>query len=128
MSNLAERLRLERRLETTLNTGRKVGYHLPDIEECILKLGQVSFPAVAALKEPPTEEDAEQIVRDNPAEIERGRRYVRLVVAAMLDDIDGEAIDDTDDRSLITDLLQPSERQELFLIGTQQKDPDSGEA
>lgn len=128
MSNLVERLRLERRLETTLNTGRKVGYHLPDIEECILKLGQVPLPAVAALKEPPTEEEAEKIVRDNPAELERGRQYVRLVVAAMLDDIDGETIDPDDDRSAITDLLQPSERQELFLLGTQQKASDSGEA
>jgi hypothetical protein len=128
MSNVLEKLKDRRRQETELQTGLKVGWHAPDIEECVLKLGQIPLPAVAAMKEQPTEEEAKRFVAENPAEVERGRLYVRLIVAAMLDDIDGDPIDPQDDRDAIVATLEPIERQELFLLGSRQKDPNSGEA
>lgn len=128
MSNILERLKLERRREVVLNTGRKVGYHLPDLEECILKVGQIPMPALARMASggEPSEEEAAKLIAEHPDAVEKGRQFTRLVVATMLDDIDGEAIDDDDDRPAIADMLTPSERQELFLLAT--RDDDSGEA
>lgn len=114
MSNLAERLRLERRKEVVLQTGRKVGYHLPDLQEFVLQVGRIPTPALQGEK--PTEEEALKIVAENPEAIAQTTTYVKLVVGAMLDDIDGEAIDKDDDRAEIVELLEPIERQELFLI------------
>jgi hypothetical protein len=132
VSNILENLQQRRRREIVLESGLKVGYHLPDIEELIVKVGQIPSGAVQAAQqvagEELTEETALQAIVTNPDIAMQGYRYTLLLVAAMLDDIDGEPIDPTDDREAIVKALDPADRRELFLIGSREKDPDSGEA
>lgn len=128
MSNIVENLLSRRRKEVVLGSGLKVGYHLPDIQELIVKVGQIPMPAVQSVQGDVTEEEAVQMLAANPDAAAQGLRYTQLLVAAMLDDIDGEPIDPADDRMEIVAALDPDDRQELYLIGTRQKDPDSGEA
>lgn len=129
MSNIVEHLQEKRRREAVLESGLKVGYHLPDIQQLIVEVGRIPMDAVAALaqQEEVTEAAAIAMVEASPDVAEKGYRYTCLLVAAMLDDIDGEPVDETDDRMAIVAALDPDDRQELYLIGTRQKDPNSGE-
>jgi hypothetical protein len=128
MSNILSTLLAERRQETKLNTGRIVGWHYPDVQECILKVGQIPMSALSLPDEEPTEEEAARLIAEQPEAIAKSLEFTRLMVAAMLDDIDGVTLDPEDDRLAIVDALDGSERQELFLLSSRQKDPDSGEA
>lgn len=127
MSNVLQQLELRRHRTTVLRSGLKVGFHYPDVQECILKVGKIPLGALKDATEI-TEEQAAELIAKEPAAINEGLAFTKLVVAAMLDDIDGEAIEAGDDRMAIVDAFEPEERQELFLIGTREKDPDSGEA
>ena len=132
MSNIAEKLELRRRKEVVTPTGLKVGYHLPDIAELIVKVGQIPTPAVDAIRERKgealSEEEAIQILEADPQVASQGMDYIYLVVAAMLDDIDGDAIQPDDDRTRIVAALESEDREYLFQIGTREKEPDQGEA
>jgi len=130
VSNVLANLQQRRHKETELPSGLKVGYHLPDIQELILKVGIVPIPAVQHMQadEDISEEQALELLSTQPDAAAQGLRYTKLVVSAMLDDIDGETIEADDDRDAIVEALDQDDRQELFLIGTRQKDPDSGEA
>jgi len=128
MSNILEKLQDRRRKEIVLESGLKVGYHLPDIQELIVKVGQIPTIAMQKTDGELTEEAALEVLTTNPDIAVQGYRYTLLLVAAMLDDIDGEPIDPADDREAIVKALDPADRQALFLIGSREKDPDSGEA
>jgi hypothetical protein len=128
MSNILDNLLAARRRETVLSTGRKVAFHYPDPQECLMKVGKIPLPALAMGGEVPTEAEAIKLVSESPETVATGFQYTRLMVAAMLDGIDGDDVQETDDRLAIVDALEPIERQELFLIADRQKDPDSGEA
>lgn len=130
MSDVLSRLRARRRHETTLRSGLTVGFHYPDLNECILKIGAIPLGTFQANGEgaEPTEEEAARFLAEQPDAVEKGIAYQRAVVATMLDDIDGVQIGKGDDRDEIAAALEPEERQELFLIGTRQREPDSGEA
>lgn len=121
MSNILDSLQAKRRLEVVLQTGLEVGYHLPDLEECVLFIGDIPLTDLPG-------GDAKLDKADEAETVRRGFEYKQRVVAAMLDDIDGEPLDPSDDRMAIAKALQPAERAELFLLGTRRKDPDSGEA
>lgn len=125
MSNVLEQLKLRRRHEFVFNDGMKVGFHYPDAEECILKVGQIPLGALNGAGPEPTEEEALKIVADQPEAIAKGMEFTRLMVASMLDDIDGEEITPDDDREAIVAALEPEKRQTLFLIATRQMDPDA---
>ena len=125
MSNILDQLNARRHHTTVLRSGLKVGFHYPDAEECILKVGQLPLAALNGVKAEPTEEEAMKIVSEQPDAIAKGMAFTRLMVATMLDDIDGEPIESDDDRSAIVAALEPEERQELFLIATRQRDPDA---
>lgn len=128
MSNITTKLQERRRHDTKLSTGLHVVWHKPDVQECILKVGTIPLPVLAMAKEKPTAEEATRIVTEQPEAMARTREFQRQMVAAMLDEVEGEPIGADDDRLEIVDLLDPIERQELFLMATRQKDPDSGEA
>lgn len=128
MSNLVQQLQERRRRETKLQSGLVVAWHYPDVQECILKVGAIPLPVLAMGQDTPTEEEAQRLIVEQPEAMARTRDFTRHMVAAMLDEIDGQPVDPDDDRLGIVDLLEPAERQELFLIATRQKDPDSGEA
>jgi len=126
MSEVLAKLQARRRHETTLRSGLVVGFHYPDLNECILKIGRVplaEFPN--ANGEVVTEEQAGRFLAEHTDAIEQGLKYQRAVLAAMLDDIDGAQIAETDDRDAIVSMLEPEDRQELFLIGTRERDPAS---
>jgi hypothetical protein len=127
MSNVLDELKLRRRRTTVLRSGLKVGYHLPDIQECILRAGTVPVELPTMESEEPTTEEAARIIAANREAMEAGLRYRNAIVAVMLDDLDGTTIEVDDDRNAIVAALEPEERDELYRIGTRQLEPTTGE-
>jgi len=124
--SVLDQLKARRRHQVTLRSGLLVGYHYPDLNECILKIGQIPLADFNPNGDV-TEEAAARFITEQPQAVEAGLAYTRAVVAAMLDDIDGEVLEGVDPEEVVR-LLEPEDRQELFLIGTRQRDPETGKA
>jgi hypothetical protein len=125
MSNILEQIRLQNHHEYVFPDGLKVGFHYPDVEEFILEVGAIPTPALAlAPGEKPTEEQALSVIGENSEAFRKQLEVMRKVVIAMLDDVNGEAIDPDDDRDAIVSAFGMEKRQVLFLIATRQMDPD----
>jgi hypothetical protein len=126
-----DQLRQANRREVKLDNGDRppilVGYHLPDIQECLLA-GDIPLPALNDL---PKNAKAEDVAEALDA---AGMRQMMLanidftyrLVGAMLDDINGEPV--TDDRLELAKAFTPEQRERLFAIAQREEDPDSGEA
>ena len=130
MSDALQRLTERNRHETKLEDGGLiVGWHYPDVQECLLA-GDMPLPV---LKDLPAKPEASDVAEALDA---AGMRDVMLqniafryrLVAAMLDDLDGVYLTPEDDREAIARALTPSQREELFSYASREKDPDSGEA
>src|SRR5262245_30689891 len=97
MSTALEYLQNRRRREAELPSGLKVAYHLPDVEECVIQVGQVPIVALQAAQKP-TEEEAMAMVAtlaaDDPEAMPSMLRLRTLLVATMLDSVDGIEVDD----------------------------------
>lgn len=124
MSNVLAQLKARRRHDVVLKSGLKVGYHFPDLQECILA-GEIPLGALAD-KPDITEAEAAKVLAADPAAAKRGWEFKQRLVASMLDAIDGEELDENDDRMAIAAALEPDDREELFEIGTERGGP--GEA
>ena len=128
MSEALQRVLNANRREVKLEDGGLiVGYHLPDIQECLLA-GDVPLPALEKLGKEPKPEDIAQALDA------AGMRQMMLanisftyrLVGSMLDDVDGVTIEADDDRVAIAKAFSPAQREELFAIA--KRDPNSGEA
>jgi hypothetical protein len=129
VTDALERLRQANRREEKLDNGIIVGYHLPDVRECLLA-GYVPLPALEHLPAGATEKDAERIVGEEKAMelAKEDHAFKRRILAAMLDDIDGRILEADDDRDAIVAAFTPSQREILLNLATREKDPNSGEA
>lgn len=128
MSNILDELRARRRKTAVLRSGLKVAYHLPDVQECILRAGTVPVELPEGIdRDELTETDAVRLVAENRAAMENGMRYRNAIVAVMLEEIDGTVIEPGDDRDAIVATLEPEDRDELHRIGTRQQEPGTGE-
>jgi hypothetical protein len=125
VSNILEQLKERRRREVVLRSGMKIAYHLPNIEEFILEIGQVPMPTIKSEGPTPTEEEAFKAVTESPDGFKQGLEFTKRVVAAMLDAVDGTEIEEDDDRAAIVAVLEPEDRQELFLIATRERNPEA---
>jgi hypothetical protein len=132
LSEALKRLREANRREVKLDNGDRppilVGYHLPDIQECLLA-GDIPLPALGNLPKDPKAEDIAKGLEDAGVMHEMmvaNIAFTYRLVGAMLDDIDGEPV--TDDRLELAKAFTPEQRERLFAIAQRQEDPDSGEA
>ena len=127
-----DQLRQANRREVKLdNPGQPpivVGYHLPDIQECLLA-GDVPLPALNDLPKDPKAEDVEKALEDTGVMREMmvaNIAFTYRLVGAMVDDINGEPVDE--DRIAVAKAFSPEQRERLFAIAQRKEDPDSGEA
>ena len=130
MSEALQRVLNANRREVKLEDGGLiVGYHLPDIQECLLA-GDVPLPALKSLPSSPTEDDIAEAVgaADMSAMLRQSIEFKKRLVGAMLNDIDGIPIGEDDNRILLAEAFSPEQRDELFAIAQREKDPNSGKA
>ena len=129
MSEALEHLRKHNRHEVALaDGGIVVGYHLPDVQECLLA-GDIPLPVLQELPTNPKESDVTAALEavDPTATAKAMFAFKRRIVAAMVDDIDGNPVPD-DERLAIAEAFSPAQRDELADIAQRKKDPALGEA
>jgi hypothetical protein len=127
-----DQLRQANRREVKLDNGDRppivVGYHLPDVEECILA-GDVPLPALEDLPKSPDRKDVVQALEtkgEMRALMMENLAFTYRLVGAMLDDINGEPV--VEDRVAVAKAFSPDQRERLFRIANRKDDPDTGEA
>jgi hypothetical protein len=98
-----------------------VGYHLPDVEECILA-GDVPLPALEDLPKSPQREDVVQALEtkgEMRALMMENLAFTYRLVGAMLDDINGESVEG--DRVEVAKAFSPDQRERLFKIANRKE-------
>jgi hypothetical protein len=124
-----DQLKQANRREVKLDNGDRppivVGYHLPDIQECLLA-GNIPLPALNVPKEPKAEEIMEALDAAGLREVMLANLdFTYRLVGSMVDDINGETVDE--DHIAIAKAFSPEQRERLFAIAQRQED-ESGEA
>jgi hypothetical protein len=128
MSALDHLKQLNRKEVKLEDGGLLVGYHLPDIQECLLA-GDIPLPSLKDLPKDPKAEDVLDAMDADRRDMFHATIAFRYrLVGTMLDDVDTVPVTDADDRVAIAKAFTPEQCEQLFRIAQREEDPSSGEA